>query len=165
MKKGIIIAVVLAVIGALIWVGFRIKAFIGNLSYSFGVTGGIGAVLGQLSGAQTTGDVSTIPIQVYTKIDNNNNSSLTINGVEVVVSYNGSVVLSTNKNSAVLSKIVIPAEVRGYTLNDSVNLVVNQNTLDLVNAIASGKTMNLDINIKAFGSPLGYTFGYPISLT
>lgn len=174
-----IIAII--VVGVLLAGYYGFKKFFDNINFDFAIDGNIGGILGQLQSSIVqktppqqfglTNSVSNngIPINVPVKmtIDNLNSTKIIASNVSAGIKYNGVDIMQTNPNSSVLSKVVIPANTKGYVISDTVQTYVNQNSIQFLTDLIAGKKPTVQISLDAskvglVGLPLKTTFNYTL---
>lgn len=142
-----IIAVV--IVAALVGVYFYYKNFYDNINFRFKVN---------VKNINPANILSSFPVSMV--IDNNNNGSIVLKNVYARISYLGSPVLETNTNSTVLKEITIPGNVKGFEINDTIQVFANYSSVNLVKEIIKGSKPEVEITVsgKIFKIPFNQTF-------
>lgn len=155
---GWIVAVIVAtLIAALIAFGVYAKGFYDNIKFDFKLDKSkinLKDILVQLLVSKSV----AIPVQLI--VDNNNKQGLQLKDVFIKINYLGKDVLQTNKDSASLKVVNIPANTIGYTINDFVQIFANSSSVQLVNELIKGNKPEVEITVsgKIFNIPREFTF-------
>lgn len=158
-KKSIIVTiVVIAVVAGLSYGFYSAKKYIDNLDFNYKL-GEDPATL--LSSLQSQKGTDSLDVPVTTLVDNLNKTGLTVNDIFASISYNGSLVLQTKEPI----KVAVPANVKGFPVNDTVQLFINQSAFKLLGQIISGNKPEVDITLKGskLGIPFSKTFKHELS--
>lgn len=139
-----------------------------NLEFTFKPGGNLGNLLTLLEGSttrtangfQTQGFGGYLDMPYKTIIDNANNVGINLKDVFAKVSYNGESVLETKPDSAVLENINIPANAKMFEVNDTIRVLLNGNTIQLIRELIKKSKPTVDITVrgKSLGFPINKTF-------
>lgn len=100
-------------------------------------------------------------------IDNLNKVGINIQDLFLKVAYQGESFLETKPDSAALENVSIPANTKGIQLADTVKILVNTKTIQLVRELIRGNKPEVDISVqgKSLGIKTKQTFKYPLDFS
>lgn len=157
----------LLIISILVIIGYMyfIK-FYKNLKFNFKLGGNLGNILSALENANTPNANTQRGLGIYidvpykTIIDNANKVGINLKDVFAKVSYLGEDVLQTKPDSPVLRDVNIPANAKMFEINDTIQVLINPNTIKLIKALINKAKPQVDITLrgKALGFPVDRTF-------
>lgn len=163
---GIVSAVVIT---SAIGLYFYFKDFFSKLTFKPGLNlsfSNLSGLLSTLQSARTTGVGVYLDVPMKLLVDNANKVGVNLQDFFANIKYNGETILRTKPESVVLEDVNIPANVRDFQINDTVEILINANAIKFISELLKNNKPLTEITLrgKSLGFPLRKTFTKEFSI-
>lgn len=120
----------------------------------------LSGLLSTLQSSRPTGIGLYLDVPMKLLIDNANIVGINLKDFFANIKYNGDTILRTKPESTVLEDINIPANVRDFQINDTIEILINANSIKFISELIKKNKILTEITIKgkSLGFPLRKTF-------